>query len=162
MEIEELIAVLKDADPAQLAMIAREMQKEHTSTKYKRSNVKSEPVKTYTTVIKETTCLCCGSKNVNRYNLVKGEQISSLDKTGVYHIITSTGKEGEVLVPGTTSKCQYCESKVKSWSREELEERFLRLLNSCSFKEVSDYSSPDIYNAGREEPAKIYTSEGKI
>jgi hypothetical protein len=36
------------------------------------------------------------------------------------------------------------------------------LLNSCSFKEVANYASPDIYDQGKDEPVKVYTTEGKL
>jgi hypothetical protein len=160
MDMEELLAALKDADPAQLAMLAREMNK--PVTKHKHKNVNNSPVKKYTTVIKHITCLCCGTILTYKHNLISGEQIACLDNSGVYHIITSTGKEGEVVVPSTTSKCKYCTSVMLEWSREELERRFIKLLNSCSFKEVADYSSPDIYDQGKSEPVKVYTTEGKL
>ena len=160
MDMDALLAALKDADPAQLAMLAREMSKSTTPQRSKA--VSNSSVKTYTTVIKQVTCLCCGTILTYKHNLIKGEQLACLDKSGVYHIITSTGKEGDVVVPSTTSKCKYCTSVMLEWSREELERRFIRLLNSCSFKEVSDYSSPDIYAQGKCEPVKIYTTEGKL
>lgn len=160
MDMDALLAALKDADPAQLAMLAREMSKSTTPQRSKA--VSNSPVKKYTTVIKHITCLCCGTILTYKHNLIRGEQIACLDNSGVYHIITSTGKEGEVVVPSTTSKCKYCTSVMLEWSREELERRFIKLLNSCSFKEVADYSSPDIYDQGKSEPVKVYTTEGKL
>jgi hypothetical protein len=159
MDMEELLAALKDADPAQLAMLAREMAKP-TTNRHKHSI--NSPVKTYTTVIKQVNCLCCGTIITYKHNLLKGEQIDVLSRDGVYHFITSTGKEGEVVVPSTTSKCKYCTSVMLEWSREELERRFIKLLNSCSFKEVANYASPDIYDQGKDEPVKVYTTEGKL
>lgn len=162
MNMEELLSALQNADPAQLAMLAKEMSKpvEQKAKRHLHSN--NGPVKSYTTVIKNVTCLCCGTILTYKHELLKGEQLSCLDKSGACRIVTSTGKDGEVIVPSTTSKCKYCTTVMLEWSREELERRFIKLLNSCTFKEVACYSSPDIYENCENEPIKVYTTEGKL
>jgi hypothetical protein len=162
MDMEELLDALKNADPTQLAMLVKEMSKTSKYKAKKHINSNNGPVKSYTTVIKNVTCLCCGTIMTYKHDLLKGEQTSCLDSNGVYHIVTSTGKEGEVIVPSTTSKCKYCTTVMRDWSREELERRFIKLLNSCTFKEVACYSSPDIYDKCKNEPVKVYTTEGKL
>lgn len=137
LQIEDLIKLLEDADPEQLAKLAIEMNK---APQTRKSKVEHGSIKSYTKVIKEVTCLMCNSKITYKHNLQKGEQLNCIDTKGFGHTITSTGKEGTITVASTASKCEMCACVIKGWSREELERRFLAMLNNTTFKEVINYT----------------------
>lgn len=94
----------------------------------------------YTTVIKKHTCLICGSTYTSTYHMQKGDQLSTIDREGGCHLITMTGKEGEIEIPSTVSKCEGCYTLAKSWDREQLEHNFILLLSQMTFKEKVNYA----------------------
>ena len=138
LSMEDLIKVLEDADPIQLAKFAREL--EHGPKTKKNHVPHCGPVKQYTTVTKEVTCLMCNSKTTYKHKLEKGEQLSVIDGTGFGRTITSTGKEGDITIASCVSRCNCCECVARTWEHETLIINFMKLLNSCSFKEVLDYT----------------------
>ena len=105
----------------------------------------------YTSVTKEYTCLLCGYKFSRTYQLTKGEQTTCFDPEGKVHIITLQGKEGEITIPCSLSKCSYCASTIKAWEREKLEQTLLMLIESITMKEAAIFSAikkgKDIENA---------------
>ncbi len=136
MDIDELLKLLQNADPKQLAHLAKEMGKpvkqEH--------KVSKKEVFEYTSVTRSNTCLLCGTNTTSNYKLRKGEELTCINPSGVANILTITGKSGNLTVPSTSSRCCYCASVISKWDREQLERRFLLLLENCSFKEVVNYS----------------------
>jgi hypothetical protein len=139
MNIEQLREELETFDKAKLAMLLKQLNVKE-ETKPKRQKTEHGVVKVYTTVVKKYDCLLCGSHFSAKYKLSKGEETVCLDKEGRVHIVRITGKEGEVEVPCVTNKCQYCEQRVKRWTRQELEDKFIALVNSTTLKEVVTYN----------------------
>lgn len=138
LDMDDLLLALQEADPEQLKHLAIEMNKQPRVNKPKHMG---GPVKTYTTIIKTCTCLLCEAKFSNKHTLAGGEQIHCLDRNGVDHAITATGKVGEVEITSFVSRCPYCAQTIQSWTREKLEAKFMVLLKNSSFKEVLNYAN---------------------
>jgi hypothetical protein len=138
LDMDDLLKALQEADPEQLKHLTVEMNKAPRVNKPKHDN---GSVKTYTTVIKTCTCLLCDARFSNKHMLAGGEQIHCLDRQGVDHAITATGKVGEVTITSFVSRCPYCAQTIQSWTREKLEAKFMVLLKNSSFKEVLNYAN---------------------
>ena len=133
--------ILAGADAERLATFIREIKIATTKPAKKHDPYKDHgPIKTYTTVVKQYTCLLCGATFKTYHKLSKGEQMSTISPTGEVHTVTVSGKEGEVELPCTVSRCEFCNKLVSHWSREELERAFLTLAACCTFKEKVCYS----------------------
>lgn len=135
--IEELIELLKDADPAKLSAITNALNSAPATHRHTNHVIST---KTYTTVTKVCTCMLCGTVTTYVHNLEKGACLDCLDADGVNHPIRVTGKAGSIEVPCFTSKCGNCGYVIRSWTKEQLEENFMKLVSKCSFKEIGDYS----------------------
>ena len=135
--IRELLA---GADKEQLNAFMREVNQTPLVPEPKYKKPHNGPVIQYTTVIKKYSCLICGATFAAKYEMQKGEHISTIDPDGKCHLITITGKAGEIEVPSTVSKCSFCTKLVNHWTREELENNFLLLLSQMSFKEKVNYT----------------------
>lgn len=94
----------------------------------------------YTSVTRHYTCLLCGATFTRTDKFGKDETITTVDKKGGIHTVRMTGKAGEVEIPATTNRCSYCCTRMKEWTREELEQRFITLADMCSHKEIGQYS----------------------
>jgi hypothetical protein len=140
MQIEDLIKALEGASKEQINFLAKELDKTAPVKRAKHTKYHTG-VKTYTTIIKKYKCLCCEHEWTREYKLNAGEQITTTDPMGIVYIITSTGKVGELEVPCSVSKCSNCHKAVSTWSRWELEQKFMLLLKSCEFKEVGNYAT---------------------
>jgi hypothetical protein len=138
-DIEDLLKALQEADPEELKKFANSMTVS-TKTKTKQVSVPHGPVKSFTTVVTNYECKLCGSKFSKPRHLEKGEIVNAIDTTGENHPLKVTGQAGTVYVNSFVSRCQYCEEVVKTWSREKLEQSFLALSRSCTFKEVHNYT----------------------
>jgi len=126
--------LLQSADPEKLASFLRELKPDKPK-KYHDRHKENSPVKSYTTVIKNYTCIACGHNFSTSYKMEKGDQTALLDKKGTVHSITSSGNEGTVTLLSYCSKCDYCRIQASLWSREELEDRWIALVEASSFKE---------------------------
>jgi hypothetical protein len=137
-----LAELVKGADPALLNRFIREINKQKDHTKKEHDpNKQNGPVKTYTTVVKRYNCLICGANFTTRHRLGKGEQLSTIDDKGNVHTVTVTGKEGEVEIKCTISKCEFCCKLVSHWTRDELELAFMTLVSCMTFHEKACYNA---------------------
>jgi hypothetical protein len=139
VNLDEVRALLEGSSREEILKYIRKLMP--VEEKAKRQTIKTEHGKpmSYTTVIKSYRCLGCGSRFTRKYMLSKGEDVVYLDPDGVVHAVKVTGKAGEVVVPAIISKCSNCYCMAKVWKREELEARFIALLNSSTFKEIAIY-----------------------
>jgi hypothetical protein len=131
--------LLEGIDRKKLAAFLKDY-KPQPVRKHRDSSRANGPVKVYTTVIKQYTCLVCGSTFSRRYDLHKGESTETVSPEGTVVVVVATGKEGEVVLPCTISKCEHCIEAVRSWPRQVLEDNFMRLLDACTFKEKVVYN----------------------
>lgn len=132
--------LLEGIDKKKLAEFLKDY-KPQVVKKKRDKNRENGPVRVYTTVIKQYNCLICGSKFERQYQLQKGEAVSVISPEGTVTVLVVTGKEGEVHLPCTISKCEHCIDAVRSWNRQTLEDNFIRLLDSCTFKEKIKYNA---------------------
>jgi len=137
--IDDLIQALKEADPEQLKQFTSSMTVS-TKTKTKQVNIPHGPVKSFTTVITNYECKLCGSKFSKPRQLEKGDIVNCLDTTGENHPMKVTGQIGTVYINSFVSRCDHCEGEIKTWSREKLEQSFLALARSCTFKEIHNFT----------------------
>lgn len=137
---EFLKGLLAGADPAKLAAFVKTI-KPDAPVIQRDKNKENGPIKTYTTIIKQYTCLACDSKFSTKYNMAKGEQTFCLDPHGNVHYVTISGKPGEIQLPCFASKCMFCKEKASTWSREKLERKWLALVKASSFKEVVSHKN---------------------
>ena len=132
----ELLQLLQEIDVEKLKEVAGALL---TTTKDVVKIPKEHgPVRQYTVVHMKHTCLLCGSVTNHTYELKKGDKISTIDSAGNGHTMTATGKAGEIDLASFNSRCHKCPEVIKTWTREELEQRFLLLLKNTTFKEVID------------------------
>ncbi len=136
-QMDRLRELLQSADKEGLARLVRQMNNADRPKRHKHQE--HGPIKTYTEVVKEYTCLVCGSTTKKMIKLSKGEQISTIDPVGHTHTITATGKEGTIKIACIVSRCDYCERVVERMSREELESSFLTLVSCMSWQEKREY-----------------------
>ena len=143
---QELLDLLKEIDPAKLATLMASMKGAgHASENDQRSVYKKDnghgKAKSFTTVIKKTSCMLCNTVMFHKYELAKGEHIYCTDEAGNSHSLTSTGKVGEIQIATMVSRCSHCDDVIDSWSREELIHRFKHIHQAISFKEVALYKN---------------------
>jgi hypothetical protein len=141
----ELLDLLKEIDPSALAKLIADMKgADHASANergvYKKDNGHGK-AKSFTTVVKKTTCMLCGTTMYHKYELKKGDKIYCTDEAGNSHSLTSTGKVGEIQIATVVSRCSHCDDVIDSWSREELIHRFKHIHQAISFKEVAMYKN---------------------
>lgn len=140
--MEELRRELETFDRNKLTALLKSMEVNAPKERRPRNHAPEHgKVITYTSVTKEYTCLLCGSKFSRTYQLSKGEQTTCFDPEGKVHIITLTGKAGDITIPCSLSKCSYCADTIKSWSREKLEHTLLMLIESITMKEAAVFSA---------------------
>jgi hypothetical protein len=138
--LEFLRSLLEGADPDKLAAFVKGIKPQApqpTSFEKKTQAIRSNgQVKSYTTVIKQYTCLTCDSKFSAIHNMEKGEQTFCINPTGDVKVITISGKPGELVLKSFSSHCSFCAEMASRWSHEELLRRWIALAKSCTFKEV--------------------------
>ncbi len=138
-EMNKLLELIKDISGKDLSKLLKDMDKPKRT--FTNINNLNSPVKTYTTVTKKCTCMICNSTFNQVYKLHKNDKISCTDTQGQSHTVIGTGKDGELTISSCVSRCINCREIVKTWSREELEQKFCKLLFSCTFKEVANYAT---------------------
>jgi hypothetical protein len=94
----------------------------------------------YTSVCRHYKCLLCESEFTRTDKFVKDEVLTTIDNKGSIHTVRISGKAGEVVVPAYTNRCNFCYHRIQDWSREELEKRFVLLMESCTFRETANYA----------------------
>jgi hypothetical protein len=132
---EFLKDLLLSLDPAKLKAFVKTLKAEPLSE----PKAQGGPCKTYTTVIKKYKCIACNSEFQKTYQLSKGETINTVDPDGKVHVITSSGREGEVSLSCTCSCCHLCILQAAKWNRVELEKRWIALVQATTFKEKRIY-----------------------
>ncbi len=134
--IEELEQFLKKHPDA--IKLASDILKKEQKLEAEEKPIKAPPVKQYITVHKIVTCLHCG------YTYEKTRQLSSkdytivVDRDGTFKEITFVNASPNeiVTVKHHVAQCHRCVEMVKGMYREELEHRYLTLLNKLSVKRV--------------------------
>jgi hypothetical protein len=141
-KVAQLNDLMQTFDRSALNRILKAMQeKDKPKSPSVQKKPTGGPVKTYTSVTKKYTCLMCGSKFSKTYNLSRGEQTTCFTPDGEVHIITLTGKEGELEIPCALSKCSHCSDEITKWSRDRLEHMFCMLIDSITMKEAAVFSA---------------------
>lgn len=136
--MNDLLDIIKNADPNKLKAL---MTLTSSSDQIKpKQSYQHGPVKTFTTVIKNSTCLLCGTVTSTIIELGKGERLHCTDASGNIHSLTSTGKVGELKVASIVSKCYHCDEVIRQWTPDELVKNFIRVKKCLTWKEVADYS----------------------
>ncbi len=138
-EMDKLLELLKDISDKDLSKVLKDIDKPKRVC-HSISSING-PIKTYTTVTKKCTCMVCNSSFNQVYELHKNDKISCTDTQGQSHTVIGTGKDGELTISSCVSRCMHCKEVIKTWSREELEQKFANLLFSCTFKEVANYAT---------------------
>jgi transcription elongation factor Elf1 len=121
---------------AKLAAILREMLPKETEKRPHRKHEPSSPVKQFTTVKRNYTCLHCGRKFASILNLMKEDEVAAITAGGKVVIINS---DSPAEISCVTTWCEECKDYIKKLSREELEENYMILLQQVSF---TRYTSP--------------------
>jgi hypothetical protein len=129
--IKELIA---GADPQKLAAFLREIKPDKVPKKVDATKAHG-PVKEYTLVSKCYKCITCNSSFIVEYKMEKHEQTSIINEDGSVCTVTINGREKSLTFNCFCSICPNCKVQVKKWTREELEQKWLALIASCSFRE---------------------------
>ena len=140
--LDDLREALEGVDTDKLATLIKSIEHQSSNTNERKPYKKDDnhgKVKTYTTVIKKSTCLFCDTSITHKYNLSKGEKLYCVDESGQSHSVTSTGKVGVINLATVTSKCQYCEEVINNWSKDELLVRIKMIRKAMTFKEVAAY-----------------------
>ena len=139
--MNDLLDLIKNADPEKLKALAMLTNSSSITAEEKpKHNSQHGPVKTFTTIIKTSTCMLCRTVKTTRIELMKGERIHCTDEAGNVHRLISTGKVGELNVASIVSKCCYCNEVIKGWTREDLVKNFIRVKQYLTWKEIADYS----------------------
>ena len=135
LEEEELLSLLEGIDPAKLKRIMAEMKPVRTHTP-KDPMKKPGPIKQYVVVTRHYTCLSCSTKWDHVDKMEKGEEVMTISEQGAVTIHRVVKAEGSLDYQTHCTKCAYCEKVMKTWTREELEQKWLQLTRSCTFKEI--------------------------
>src|SRR5574343_1595438 len=96
--LDDLREAMEGVDTDKLAILIKSIES-HSNNDERKPYKKDDnhgKVKTYTTVIKKSTCLFCDTSITHRYNLSKGEKLYCVDESGQSHSVTSTGKVGVI------------------------------------------------------------------
>lgn len=125
--------LLNGADPKKLASFLREIKPD--VPKVQREKVQHGPVKQYSLLTKDYTCISCGSVFSVTYKMEKGEQTSIINQDGTVCNIIISGKSSELTFKCYCSICTNCKVQAGKWTRDELEARWYALVESCSFQE---------------------------
>lgn len=134
--------LLAGADPEKLAAFLKEI-KPNTPSKPKTPKDplhSNGPVKVYTKVTKHYTCIACGHEFDVSYNMEKGEQTSIINEKGDITSLVISGSQPTITLLCKCSICTFCKTAAAEWSREELEARWLALVQATTFKEKCQYN----------------------
>lgn len=131
--------LLANADPEKLAAYVREIKAEAKAKPIKDPIRSNGPVKQYTTVIKQYECIACEHTFSATYQMEKGETVSCITEDGSVQTFTIDGRVKTITLRCYCSICTHCKTAASLWSREELERRWLALVESSSYKEKRIY-----------------------
>lgn len=129
---DELRELLNSLDPS---VLKKALASIHEPKVRKEKAPSHEPVKHYTKFIKNYNCTTCHSSFVVEDQLAIGESTSYIKPDGSCGQAMGSNKD-RITVRCITSHCSCCRCKVKTWSREMLEERFIRLVQLRSDMKV--------------------------
>ena len=125
-EIENLLAV-GTFSRARLSMILKEISAEAEKEKRpKRSHVPSSPCIQYIEIKRNYTCLHCGARETTTVKLRRGEDVIAITQGGAKIIVAESPAEIECVCKG----CRDCRKFISGMSREDLENRYIELLEN--------------------------------
>jgi hypothetical protein len=145
--LEELEALLR-RHPEALKDANRMVNKEAAKQHERKHAVRVPPVRQYTQVLKQTTCLHCGHQYEKLFRLSPKEYMGLVDHEGHYKEVRFSIVQTEIVpVKHYVSQCKECIKMVKGWYREELEYRYLNLLQEFSVL----HANRKVWNADGDE-----------
>lgn len=138
---EFLRNLLEGAEPEKLAAFLKTIKPDAPAAEKKDPQREHGPIKTYTTVVKNYTCLACDSKFSATHQMSKGEVTFCVSQVGKVTPLAISGKPGVLELSSYTIHCHLCALVAAEWSREKLISKWISLSSSCSFKEVAQQRS---------------------
>jgi len=128
MERDELLQLLNGLSPEKIASLKRELfDKGKKSRNVKHDVQRNGHVQTYNKVHVHIHCTTCGSTHTVSHDITSSSMAFPISKEGKVTSIKISGDK-EVQYDTYTNNCTSCISYIQSMSREELEERYLSLL----------------------------------
>lgn len=120
-------------DKGALLMLLKELSKPPQTSAPRPRRIQHAPVKQYTEIQKNYTCLHCGSQWVTVMRLKEKEETIVITKEGECMIVNSKSSASIDCISGT---CSRCPDFISRMSREELETRYMALLNRAGIGSI--------------------------
>ena len=143
----ELRAMLNDTfNRSKLLVMLKDMQTETEKREERKARVKKKipalPMTRYTEIKQNYTCRHCGAKFSRIAKLSpKDEGVASINAQGRCVVITANSP---VEVDCYVCFCVHCDDYISTMPREELEQRYSRLLSRFSIQIHSDFVSTEV------------------
>ena len=143
-EIKRILEEMRANKPALFALMSEALKKEAAKEEKRnrpRPSTKVEgehgPVQVYATMVKHVHCVHCGHRWERTYRLLKGETISWCSGGRAKQAVITRVVHDPIHIHADVMNCHMCGRFIEGLSREDLEYRYLKMLNETSLERMS-------------------------
>jgi len=138
MAIASALKEIRESKPGLFDEIKRILAKEARKDNVRRSVSKdAPPIKVYKEVVRHNKCEHCGREWESTQRFDKGESVSWCDGGRFRQMVIMSAQGESIHINVSAMVCSGCDRYVRSLSREELESKYMAMLNNTTFERMS-------------------------